>query len=176
MKSSLIIGGFGGQGIMLMGKLLGYAACEKGLEATFLPSYGPEQRGGTANCRVVLSDRRIGSPIEPKIDVLIAMNGPSLTRFASLVKENGLVFVNSSITDQKSEGPGKAFYVPADTIAYDIGSKKVANIVMLGAYLARMDSLSMGDLEAVLAEKLADKPELLEMNRRALERGAQSLK
>ena len=175
MKSSLIIGGFGGQGIMLMGKLLGYAACEERLEATFLPSYGPEQRGGTANCRVVLSDKRIGSPIEPKIDILIAMNEPSLERFEGMVKEDGLIFVNSSITSRKTSCGAMAFYVPADDIAYGIGSKKVANIVMLGAYMAKAGLLSGSALEAVLHEKLANKPELLEMNRIALIKGAEAI-
>jgi 2-oxoglutarate ferredoxin oxidoreductase subunit gamma len=173
MKSSLIIGGFGGQGIMLMGKLLGYTACEEGLEATFLPSYGPEQRGGTANCRVVISNNRIGSPIEPKIDVLIAMNEPSLARFESNVKEDGFIFVNSSITSGKASRDKNVVYVPADDIAYEIGSKKVANIVMLGAYMAKIGVLSAEALEAVLTEKLLRKPELLEMNRIALARGAE---
>jgi len=173
MKSSLIIGGFGGQGIMLMGKLLGYTACEERLEATFLPSYGPEQRGGTANCRVVLSDKRIGSPIEPKVDVLIAMNEPSLERFEETVKNDGVIFVNSSITSRETSFGAKAFYVPADDIAYKIGSKKVANIVMLGAYMAKAGILSERALEAVLNEKLAKRPELLEMNRLALLRGAE---
>lgn len=175
MKNSLIIGGFGGQGIMLMGKLLGYAACESGLEATFLPSYGPEQRGGTANCRVVISNSRIGSPIEPKVDALIAMNEPSLARFESQVKDKGVIFVNSSITSKKALAPAKAFYVPADDIAYEIGSKKVANIVMLGAYLAYTGVLNPEDLADVLAEKLAGKPELMEMNRMALRKGAEAV-
>lgn len=175
MKRSLIIGGFGGQGIMLMGKLLGYAACEERLEATFLPSYGPEQRGGTANCRVVLSDRRIGSPIEPEVDILIAMNEPSLERFEGVVKEDGLIFVNSSITSRETSHGAKAFYVPADDIAYEIGSKKVANIVMLGACMEKADLLGAGALEAVLSEKLANKPDLLEMNRIALMRGAEAV-
>jgi len=175
MKSSLIIGGFGGQGIMLMGKLLGYTACEERLEATFLPSYGPEQRGGTANCRVVLSDKRIGSPIEPKVDVLIAMNEPSLERFEETVKNDGVIFVNSSITTRKTSCGAKAYYLPADDIAYEIGSKKVANIVMLGAYMAKAGLLSGSALEAVLDEKLAKRPELLEMNRLALIRGAEAV-
>ena len=175
MKSSLIIGGFGGQGIMLMGKLIGYTACEEGLEVSFLPSYGPEQRGGTANCRVVISRRRIGSPIEPKINVLIAMNEPSLKRFEGIVKEEGFIFVNSSITSAKSSRNARAFYVPADEIAYEIGSKKVANIVMLGAYMAKTGVLSEEALESVLIEKFAGKPELLEMNRIALARGADAV-
>ncbi|MBK5252479.1 MAG: 2-oxoacid:acceptor oxidoreductase family protein [Peptostreptococcaceae bacterium] len=175
MKSSLIIGGFGGQGIMLMGKLLGYTACEEGLEATFLPSYGPEQRGGTANCRVVISNGRIGSPIEPKTDVLIAMNEPSLLRFEDSVKDDGFIFINSSITSAKTKFGTKVFYVPADDIAYEIGSKKVANIVMLGAYMAKIGVLSQEAFEAVLSEKLEHKPELLAMNRQALKKGAEAL-
>lgn len=172
MESSLIIGGFGGQGVMLMGQLLGYSACKAGKNVTFLPSYGPEQRGGTANCTVVISEKTIGSPIAPKIDVLIAMNEPSLKKFQHLVKPKGTIIVNSSMTLEKTgRNDVNSYYIPADDIAYNIGSKKVGNIVMLGAYIYTTDVLSIEELESTIVKKLAKKAEMIEMNKKALRRG-----
>lgn len=176
MESSLIIGGFGGQGVMLMGQLLGYSACKSGKNVTFLPSYGPEQRGGTANCTVVISDKTIGSPIAPKIDVLIAMNEPSLKKFQLLVKPKGTIIVNSSMTLERTERDDvNSYYVPADDIAYSIGSKKVGNIVMLGAYIRISDVLSIEELERTIVEKLAKKVEMIELNKVALRKGIEEV-
>jgi 2-oxoglutarate ferredoxin oxidoreductase subunit gamma len=175
MQSSLLIAGFGGQGVMLMGQLLGYAACAAGKEATFLPSYGPEQRGGTANCTVIIADRPIGAPRVRQLDVLIALNEPSLAKFLPMVKPNGIVIANSSLVHSKVERDDvQVCYLPADDIARELGSARVANVVMLGAYISRSGTLTVEQMDGIIAEKLAKKAELLEINKTALRRGIEA--
>ena len=172
MENRLIIAGFGGQGIMMIGQLLCYAAIDYGKEALFLPHYGPEQRGGTANCTVTLSDQPIGSPIVRKIDVLIAMNQPSLDKFAGRVKEGGVILVNSDLCTVPPTGNGIR-YVPvaADREAEKLGSQKVANIVMLGAYNQIAGVFSEEELIKTVVKKLGRKPQFLEMNKAAVHLG-----
>ena len=135
MTNEIIISGFGGQGVMAIGKTLTEAGMKEGMEVSWLPSYGPEMRGGTANCSVVLSDESIVSPIVLEPTELIAMNLPSLLKFESLVKPGGTIFVNSSVVDKKVERTDvKAVYVDCIKIADELGNSKVANMVMLGAY------------------------------------------
>jgi len=129
--------GFGGQGIMLIGNLFAYAAMEEGRQVTYMPTYGVEMRGGTANCTVVISDTVIGSPIIGHPMSAIVMNRPSLTRFGPTVKEGGLVLINESlIPDSLESRPDlRQVRVPANDIAQKLGSDKMANMVMLGAFL-----------------------------------------
>jgi len=172
MEDKVLISGFGGQGVMLNGQLMGYTAKDVGLNVTFYPAYGPEQRGGTANCTVILSDKKIGSPIPSHLDVLIAMNEPSLEKFLPKVREGGHVIVNSSHVKMKVEREGvNAYYIPADEIAYELGFVKAANMVLMGAYLGVSDSLTKDQLLETLKVQLARKAEFFEINKAAIEKG-----
>ncbi len=132
----IIISGFGGQGILLMGKLLTYAANSMSKHTTWLPSYGPEMRGGSANCMVVISDKPINSPLVSEPTTLVALNRPSLDRFEPKIEEGGLLFINKdAINREIARKDIEIVKVPADTIAYKLGSNKIVNMVMLGTYL-----------------------------------------
>ncbi len=172
MENRLIVAGFGGQGVMMIGQLLCYAAIGCGKEALFLPHYGPEQRGGTANCTVTLSDQAIGSPMVRKIDVLIAMNQPSLAKFAGRVKEDGVILANSGLCQGPPAGCAARYLpIPVDEEAEALGSRKVANIVMLGAYNGVAKVFTQEELLAAVVKKLGRKPQFLEMNKAAVRRG-----
>lgn len=175
MESRLLIAGFGGQGVMLIGQLLGYASCKAGKYVTYLPSYGAEQRGGTANCTVIISDKEIGSPAAASLDVLIAMNEPSLVRFLPLVKPGGVVLVNSSVIELKVDRTDvQTYYIPANQIAEGLGTAKVANIVMLGAYLNKTGLLTLEQIQETIQMKLARKASLFETNKAALRKGVEA--
>ena len=132
----LKIAGFGGQGVLTAGVILAAAAMDQGLNVSWIPSYGPEMRGGTANCSVILSNKRIGSPLATNPNVLIAMNGPSLDAFEDTVTKNGLIIVNSSIIDRKvNRADVQAMYIPLTDMASDLGLTAAANMVCVGAYL-----------------------------------------
>ncbi len=177
MEKSLLIAGFGGQGIMLIGKMLGFAASKAGMNATFYPSYGAEQRGGTANCTVIIADDEIGSPVSKKLDSLIAMNEPSFVRFVDRMKKGGVVIVNSSLVQSKVEDKDvQAFYVPANDLAQQLGSAQVANVVVLGAYIGATGVLDAAFAKQVVAEQLGKKPELLELNMKAFDAGMEAVK
>lgn len=136
MESKIICAGFGGQGILSLGKFIVYSGMEEGLEVTWLPSYGPEMRGGTANCSVVLSKKPIASPLITHPDVLIAMNSPSLDKFESKVNKGGTILVNSDLIEKKvGRKDVTVKYVNANKLAVDAGSPRSANIVMLGAFV-----------------------------------------
>ena len=151
MKKEIIISGFGGQGVMAIGKNLVEAGMAEGLEVTWAPSYGPEMRGGTANCHVVLSTKPVGSPLFTYPTELIAMNAPSLEKFVPMVKSGGLVFVNSSVVKDRVERPDlKVEYVPCAEIAYEIGNPKVGNMVMLGAYIGATGALKPETVRAMI--------------------------
>lgn len=133
----VIIAGFGGQGVMLIGNLLAYAAMEQGLNITYIPVYGPEMRGGTANCTVVIAREDIGSPIINTPKSLIIMNQPSLDKFQPKLQDNGVLILNSCLARPEDVRPGvRGFCVPANEIANKIGTVKMANMVALGAYVA----------------------------------------
>lgn len=178
MKKEIIISGFGGQGVMAIGKSLVEAGCNEGLEVTWAPSYGPEMRGGTANCHVVLSTKPIGSPLFTYPTELIAMNGPSLEKFEPLVRENGLIFVNSSVvTDQVTRTDLKTVYVPCSEIAYRIGNLKIGNMVMLGAYIAATGALKPDTIRAMIQAMFTGaKAKLVPLNFQALEAGMACVK
>jgi len=176
MEKSLLIAGFGGQGVMSVGKMLGYAASDAGKYASFYPSYGAEQRGGTANCTVIISDEEIGSPAVSKLDVLIAMNEPSFQKFAPKVKKGGSIIVNSSMVVNKVEDKDiKAYYIPANDIAAGLGSSLVANIIMLGAYIGISGALSVSEAKAVIKKMLGSKSEMLKMNYDAFDKGFEAV-
>ena len=138
MKEQCIFAGFGGQGMLLIGKFLAEAGMESGKHVSWLPSYGPEMRGGTANCSVVVSDKPVASPLISVADTVLAMNLPSMLKFQSEVKPGGLLLVNSSIIDEKSNRDDcDVVYVPCNHIAEEIGNPKGANVVFLGAYVAK---------------------------------------
>lgn len=177
MINRSVVAGFGGQGVMMIGKMLCYASLDHGKHALFLPSYGTEQRGGTANCTVILSDEEIGSPMTAHIDTLIAMNEPSLKKFQGMVKPGGTVYINSSLVkpeDVRSDVVCTA--IPVDDLAHELGSTKVANIIMLSAYAAGTGMFTKEEVTETVLHKLASKPRFLEMNRKAVEIGFEHAK
>lgn len=167
--------GFGGQGILLSGKILAQAAMDKGLQVAWIPSYGPEMRGGTAYCTVVISDRPIGSPIIRNPSHLVAMNRPSLEKFATVVKPKGVVLVNSSLISVRSgRSDVDELVVPVTEIANELGSAKAANIVALGAFVARSKIVDFDALTASVKNEFAKKEKFIPLNMKALERGKQA--
>jgi len=153
MKKEIIISGFGGQGGLAIGKNLAEAGMAEGLNVTWSPSYGPEMRGGTANCSVVLSDKPVGSPVFAHPTELIALNEPSLEKFEAGVVSGGQVFINSDVvTDKVSRSDLTAYYIPCNTIADEIGNPKVSNMVMLGAYVAGTGILKPETIEQMIQE------------------------
>lgn len=174
MEHRIIIAGFGGQGIMFLGKLLAYSGMLENKHVTWIPSYGPEMRGGTANCAVVISDKKIGSPIVDEPDFAVVMNKASCDKFCTRVKENGILIINSSIvTDHNAAGDKiKVFDVPANKIAEECGSSKAANIVLLGSLVGQGGIISQETaVESLKNEVGSKRPELLSMNIKAFEQG-----
>lgn len=178
MKKEIVISGFGGQGVMSIGKNLVEAGMAEGMEVTWAPSYGPEMRGGTANCHVVLSDKPVGSPLFTHPTELIAMNAPSLEKFVPEVKKDGLVFVNSSVVSAKVERSDlRAIYVPCAEIAYKVGNPKVGNMVMLGAYVAATGALKPDTIREMIREMFTGrKAKLQDLNFKALDEGMTCVK
>lgn len=176
LNEKIICAGFGGQGVMSMGQLLTYAGMIEGKEVSWLPSYGPEMRGGTANCNVILSDSLIGSPIITfDATTAIVMNLPSLDKFEQELVAGGNLLINSSLISKKtSRDDVNAYYIPANEIAVEIGNARAANMVMLGAYLKLVNPVGVESiLEAfkkVFGEK---KAHLIPLNEEALRRGAE---
>ncbi|MBK8270929.1 MAG: 2-oxoacid:acceptor oxidoreductase family protein [Planctomycetes bacterium] len=173
MKRDVLIAGFGGQGVLLMGQLLAEAAMDEGFHVTWFPSYGPEMRGGTANCTTVYSDEEIGSPISSKYDFVIAMNQPSMERFAPRVRTGGFLLVNASMVPVRcSDQSISAIYVPTAEIAREVGNERVGNVVMLGALLGLDAGLGLeslaGAIERVIGKK---RPDAIEANLAALHAG-----
>jgi 2-oxoglutarate ferredoxin oxidoreductase subunit gamma len=176
-ESKIMVGGFGGQGVMIIGQLLGYASCEAGKNSLFLPKYGPEQRGGTANCTVTISDEDIGAPSSRKVDVLIALNQPSLDAFAPAVKAGGMLLINTSLCKNIPDRKDIAIYgIDSDDIAQKIGSPKVANVVVCGAYIEKSKILTEDQIFSAITKKLGKRADLLELNRTALRKGMESVK
>ena len=175
MYKDVFISGFGGQGVLLAGQLLAEAAMEKNLNVTFFPSYGVEMRGGTARCTVVISDEEIGSPIVDNPDCVIAMNQPSLLRFQEVVKENGLLIVNSSLAkmgDVKRNGV-QIHGVPMNELALELGNARLTNMVGLGAYARLSGAVEPGELvEALKAVIPARNRDFIPLNEKAILEGA----
>lgn len=174
MERSVLIGGFGGQGVMVIGQLLSYTACDTTDKyILYFPSYGSEQRGGTANCYVTFSDQPISGPVKQKLDDIIVLNEPSMVKFRSRVKPGGLLFVNKSIIQSEAERDDiTVVEVPANEIADELGNPKVANLVMVGAYVGYTEMLPEENVLQTALEKLgAKRPWLNELNEAAYRRG-----
>lgn len=169
----IVIAGFGGQGLLFAGKVLAYAGLLEGRELSWLPSYGPEMRGGTANCNVILSDRPVGSPIVQHPNVLVVMNTPSLDKYEPLVAPGGKIFVDSTlITCTVGRGDVEAFYVPATQMATDMGMHGLANMVLLGAVLRETGCVRDETIDEALRHVIpARKADLFDANKAAIEAG-----
>ncbi|NLP30413.1 MAG: 2-oxoacid:ferredoxin oxidoreductase subunit gamma [Clostridiales bacterium] len=166
----LIIAGFGGQGVLLTGQIIAYAGMMEGKEVTWMPSYGPEMRGGTANCTVIVSDKKISSPVINEATTVVAMNLPSLVKFESMVEPGGKIFINSSLIGEKPKRDDVEVYsIKANEIAADLNNAKVANMVMLGAVVDKTGIVKRESVERVL-EKLftGNKADLIALNKQAL--------
>lgn len=175
MQSEVMFAGFGGQGILLSGTLLAHAAMEEGFEVAWVPSYGPEMRGGTAYCTVVISDRPIGSPIIKNPLHLVAMNGPSLEKFASQVKPNGVILINSSlISGDAGRQDTDVLKVPAVDIAKELGNAKAANIVALAAFVERSGLVTIKTLKRCVESYFGKKPKMIPLNLQAVAQGVQA--
>ena len=173
METNLCVAGFGGQGVMTLGKFLADATCRStDMNVTFFPSYGAEQRGGTANCFVVISDEAIGAPLGDVMDDLIVMNNPSLNKFIGTLKKGGTLFINDSIvTDEITRDDIKVVKAPVTTLALEIGNAKVLNIIMLGVYIGYTEVIAPEIVWETIEHKLASKPKLLPLNKIAFEKG-----
>ena len=173
MKKSFVFSGSGGQGIMSAGMMMAHAAIDMEKHATFLPEYGPEQRGGSAKCTVIISDDEIVSPLTKKCNNFVAMNEQAYNKFCDDVKDGGIMVLNSSrITSEVTAEGKRVISVPVDDIALEVGNIKVANIVIIGALIGATGVVSKEVFVASLEEKFkAKKPEILEMNMKALEKG-----
>ena len=171
--NDVLIAGFGGQGVLLAGKLLAWAGMLEGLHVTWFPSYGAEMRGGTANCTVIMSDEDIGSPVVDSPGALVALNQASLDKFMARVKTGGVILFNSPLAGTGVSRAGvKIIKVPANEIAAELGDLKVANMVMLGAYLEATGVVKMKNVAKALEQVLpARRKSFTSMNMAALERG-----
>jgi len=174
MKTTqILIAGFGGQGILFSGKFLAYKGLMEDLQVSWLPSYGPEMRGGTANCNVILSDDPVGSPIITEPDVLIAMNLPSLQKYVDTVVPGGQIYVDSSLIDAKVERTDvDVFYIPATQMAKDAQISSLANMIIIGHLLENNPELCFNGTDAVVSKLVPPtKAALVELNMKALELG-----
>ena len=172
MENKIIIAGFGGQGVQSLGMFIAFASIHDGKEVTFLPSYGPEMRGGTSNCSVVVSDKPVASPIISRPDILIAMNKPSLAKFEPKVKEGGCIIVNSSLIEDKVKRTDvDVYYVDANKLALEAGNAKTANIVVLGVYTKISGVFTPDVMKAVIEHKFAKKPKVIPANFKAFDLG-----
>ncbi len=178
MYHDLIISGFGGQGILLTGRLLAHAAIAEGRHVTFLPSYGPIMRGGTANCTVVVSSKPIGSPIIRNPQSAILMNAPSAAGFEGRVKAGGLILYDSDLIDADRAGPGrqdtKKVFIPANTLAEEMGSGRAANMVMMGAFIRITRVIEIESAVRCLKEVVSEKHlNLIKADEAALRKGVE---
>ncbi|OIP95992.1 2-oxoacid:ferredoxin oxidoreductase subunit gamma [Candidatus Wirthbacteria bacterium CG2_30_54_11] len=170
--------GFGGQGVLLMGMMLTYAGMEEGKHVTWLPSYGAEMRGGTANCTVVVSDDEVASPVAESPDVVVVMNEPSLEKFEPLVRPGGWLFINSSLVKKAVKRTDvQVVSIDATNIAYELKNARTANMVMLGAVVGRTGTVQLSVVESSLLPVLGtSKKALVEINIQALRRGREIAK
>ncbi len=177
MHEEIIMAGFGGQGVIFMGKLLAYLGMQEGHRVTYIPSYGAEVRGGTANCTVIISSEEIASPLSPHPSTAIVMNKPSLDKFEPRIKREGLLILNSSLIHREANRDNlEVVKVPATEIATKLGNPKVANMVVLGAYLARRKVVSLETALHHLPDALPQRSHhLLKINKEALGKGAKLL-
>ena len=172
-STSILLAGFGGQGVLFAGKFLAYKGLSQGKQLSWLPSYGPEMRGGTANCSVIISDTPVGSPIITNPDVLVAMNLPSLQKFVNSVVPGGKIILDSTLIDAKVERDDiEVFYVPATQLAKDAGFSTLSNMILTGKALKEMDIVSWeGNKETLESFIPAKKAGLIDLNLKALQTG-----
>jgi 2-oxoglutarate ferredoxin oxidoreductase subunit gamma len=175
MTKKTVFSGFGGQGVLMMGYVLAVSAMRDGKEVTYLPSYGAEVRGGTANCTVVVSDEEIFSPVASSPDYAVIMNNPSLVKYEGMIKEGGTIILNSSLVDTvPPRNDLEIVKVPANDIAKKLGSERTINMIMLGAFVAKtkitsLDSIMNGLTEIVKGKKAS----VMKLNRKGLDKGAE---
>ena len=172
--TQFLFSGFGGQGILFAGKFLAYKGLMDEKQVSWLPSYGPEMRGGTASCGVIISDEPVGSPIVARPDVLVAMNLPSLDKYESTVAPGGMIFADSTLIERKVQRDDvKVFYIPATKLANDNGTPTLANMVLMGKILKELNDFGEDSLRAALGKVIsAKRADMLEVNLHAMEIGA----
>ena len=177
-EKSLIAAGFGGQGLLMLGQLVAYTGIDEGRNVSWIPSYGPEMRGGTANCCVIVSEAEIGAPVVSEADAIVVMNQPSFDKFKDSVKPGGFLFYNTDLIKPGDVRPDiKVVAIPANTMGTEIGSDRVANIVMLGALVEATGIVGDKACMETIKEKLGKrKPEFLPMNITAYEKGKALIK
>lgn len=177
MMNQIILAGFGGQGILSMGHFIAHAGLLDGKNVSWLPSYGPEKRGGTANCHVIVGDEEVGSPIISNASVLIAMNGPSLEKFESLVEPGGIIITDKSLVPVKpTRTDVKLYEIPATEMAYELGNATYAGVIILGKLIALTDVVSTENFEVALRSILKpSKHFMIPEEMKALQRGAEYL-
>ena len=170
-----IISGFGGQGALFAGQLLAYAGIAEGVYVTWIPSYGPEMRGGTANCTVIVSEEEIGAPVVRNPTAAVVLNLPSMEKYEPLVKPGGLLIVNASLINLRSQRDDiRVIYIPASDIAAEMGNPRMANLILLGALLQATGIVSLETIEQQLDEHLSERQrKWLEPNKAALKKGAE---
>lgn len=175
MEKTFIFAGFGGQGMLLIGKFMAMACMLDGKHVSWLPSYGPEMRGGAASCMVIVSDEPVAAPVVTEADAVVAMNLPSLDKFEGSVVKGGHLLVNSSLIDRKVELEGvHVHYIAANDEALELGNTRVAGMIMLGAYLKLSGCVTIDDICEVFTKVFGEKrAKLLPINKAAMERGAQ---
>ncbi len=175
MQEEIIISGFGGQGTLFAGQVLAYAAMDADFHVTWIPSYGPEMRGGKARCTVIISDQEIGSPLVRRPSAAIVMNIPSYEAFEPMVKPGGVLVVNQSLIPRRSERTDiRVLYVPASDLATEMGNVRVANMICLGALVKALGVLPLEALEQALDNHLAERHrKWLPLNKEALRKGAE---
>ncbi|MBQ7739907.1 MAG: 2-oxoacid:acceptor oxidoreductase family protein [Eubacterium sp.] len=173
MNTKILIAGFGGQGILFAGKVLAYKGLVEEKQLSWLPSYGPEMRGGTANCNVIISDEPVGSPIVDAPDVLIVMNLPSLDKYENAVEKGGKIFVDETLINRKVERDDvDVFYIPATKMAQELGVPTLANMIMLGKVIKETDVVSFEGMEDALKKVVsARKANLIDINLKAIKAG-----
>jgi 2-oxoglutarate ferredoxin oxidoreductase subunit gamma len=172
-ETSIIISGFGGQGTLFAGQVLAYAAMDNGFEVTWIPSYGPEMRGGTAHCTVIISEESIGSPLVRRPDIVLALNLPSLDKYEPVIQPGGVLVGNASLTNREIERDDIAsLLIPANEIAEEIGMARLANMVMVGAMIPLKTILTLEMVKDALNEHIPERHrKTLKMNFKAIERG-----
>lgn len=173
MIDKVVLAGFGGQGVMFIGKVLAYAGMQDDYNVCWIPSYGPEMRGGTANCSVIISDNEIHSPVIETADFGITLNQQSFEKFVAKVKNNGVMVVNSSIVDVNNveNSSVEIIAVPAGQLANDLGQPKLANMVCLGAMLKKAKLINLNNVEKAMKKLVGKRPEIFELNMKAIKLG-----
>ena len=174
MTHEVLCAGFGGQGVLLIGRLATYAGMMAGKEVSWMPAYGPEMRGGTASCSVIVSDEAVGSPVVTRPTALVAMNKPSLVRFETSIKPGGALIVNKSLIDGSAKRDDvNVYYVPLTELAQEVGNARYSNMVALGALIGATNLVPLEAVRETLTKNFASKSEVVEPNMQAVMRGVQ---